>query len=179
MQPDFPVAAIKTGADRDMFLCCNVGERYQVQDVPRLHKPQLGKEVREPYPGFPNEVIVRRLPWPEKQARATEIADALEGYEAATATARDPSGLAVAEAKLQAVRAQLRAIEDRLLNMPARTPAGLLVKARVVEWYYAGEIEIDPDDPVGERFSTMLAIDLLRNAGAVMRQNGGSESAGC
>jgi hypothetical protein len=164
MAPEFPAAALKTDRDRALMLCWEVVGHYEVQDIPHLRSPQMG-EAYEPIPGRLGEFIVRPQPWPEKQARATEIADALEGYEAAKVAAREKSGLAAAEAEFDALHDKLREIEDRILHTPAHTLAGVMVKARVVEWCYVGDIQIDPDAVTAYRFSTMLAIDLLRVAG--------------
>lgn len=166
MQPDFPQAAIKTEADREMCLSVNVGQRYSELDLPRLRKPQRGAELRTPFPGRPGEVIVRRPIWPEKTARAQEIVKALEDYRAADEAARLMSGYGEAEKWAEEADKALKDIEARILAVPAKTLAGVIMKARVVEWCYLSELpdleEYSVSKSTAEAFAMAVTVDLVR-----------------
>lgn len=166
IRPAFPQAAVTTEADRRKRLGGTVGDRYGEEDIPRLSQPQRGDEVVTPYPGRPGEVIVRRPVCPEKTARAREIVKALEDYRAADEAARLMSGFGEAVERAEKADRALDEIQARILAVPAKTLAGVIIKARVVEWCYAGDLPEAGDlafsSSTAEQFAMALTVDLVR-----------------
>ena len=150
--PAFPEAAIKTEADHEMFLCVNVGQKYAERDLSRLRKPQSD--------------FITGKPCAAKTARAHEIVKALEDFYAADAAARLMSGFAEAEQRAEEAEAALDDVTARLLAIPAKTMAGVIMKARVVEWCYGGIDSLPaPEDyskSTAETFVMAVAVDLIR-----------------
>jgi predicted secreted Zn-dependent protease len=70
-------------------------------------------------------------PWPEAQARADEIVAAWDKYLADMRTAREQSGFEKADEAAREAVAELRELEGQIVRTWAKTPMGMLVKARM------------------------------------------------
>lgn len=120
---------------------------YDSSDIRRLRYPRT-REVRIPIrpsdhrpfaPGedigeFPrdHEILVRRVPWPEAQARADAIVAAYVQWFADCDAFADRIGLYAAQAELEALEDRLAAIRQAIAERPARDHWGIRIKARIV-----------------------------------------------
>jgi hypothetical protein len=128
MCPDFPAACIRQEGDPALGLCIpnRIGEPYEANII----EQRRGKA------------------WPqlEAQARADEIVAAWDKYRAALHVIQEQSGFAQANRdECEAVEA-LHEIEGRIVRTRAKTPKGMLVKARMAA--------LDPTKVDGRRYGT-------------------------
>lgn len=102
----------------------------------RLRGPQTTHRDFPPEPGselYGEDVVIsRRVPWPERQARADEIVAAYDAHEAERAAAREASGLTAAATESDRLGKVVEATIAEVHATPARTMAGLAVKATII-----------------------------------------------
>lgn len=80
------------------------------------------------------------------------------------------SGFDDAEKVSERAGSALKVVEDRILEMPAKTLAGVVVKARVVAWLNDWQIEVPTTGCTSDWFAYSAIADLVRIAGG--RANG-------
>ncbi|ANY82334.1 hypothetical protein BB934_28900 (plasmid) [Microvirga ossetica] len=99
--------------------------------------------------------------WPEAQARADEIVAVWDKYLADTRAAREQSGFEEADEAAREAVADLHELEGRIVRMRAKTPKGMLVKARMAALDPTTVSTVDDlEHALEERFETGHIIGL-------------------
>ena len=136
MAPKMPAALTKTEQDWELDLCarpCDAAEDTVGRDLVEQfrHKP-IVRVVQQPAPERgENRTRTTLEPWPEAQVRADEIVAAWNKYLADMRAAREQSGFEKVDETTREAVADLHVLEGRIVRMRAKTPQGMLVKARM------------------------------------------------
>ena len=97
--------------------------------------------------------------------RRDEILDAYERWTADVAAENERSGLTAARVEHQAAADENTDLRARICRLPARTPAGIDLKLRVILWLHDGltglEGEMEPESVVDPQFSASIALSLV------------------
>ena len=97
--------------------------------------------------------------------RRDEILQAYDAWIAAGAAEGERSGLTTAREQVDASVAENAALRARICMLPARTPAGVDLKLRVVLWLHDGlaglEAELRPEEVESPEFSASIALSLV------------------
>jgi hypothetical protein len=162
LEPPKPEALRVQSGDRDLDL-----------PVPREWNPDLKENVRADwYTG--SEVrkleskprtkrrLVKWVPWPEAQARADEIVAAFRSWQSECEAVRCSVGLDDTNAVPDAFSEKIKPLEERIIEMPAKTLEGFRAKARAVVSSYSTLEELE------EEFTNMsvshdIAWSLIRD----------------
>lgn len=166
--PEKPAEIYVAEGDRSLGL-----ERYAIERhdgrfwylVPPADTPLHGlrrthlrdEEVPATWQGMLSEhsTIIRRVPWPEAQARADEIVAAYDAWVAERDRIYVESGLAAANEAADALGDQLSEIEGEIEGAIARTLGGLRVKARMARR------DLDVGRQINEALHESLIRDIL------------------
>ncbi|WP_207210925.1 hypothetical protein, partial [Lichenibacterium minor] len=164
--------------DRTHIALVEAEERYNAPTPPEVlfNKPgEAGK--LGPYPGehMPTgrywygarqtiDAFRRMALGGHPNVRRDEILQAYDAWIAAGAAERERSGLTIAREEVDASVAENAALRARICMLPARTPAGVDLKLRVVLWLHDGlsglEDELSPEEVENPEFSASIALSL-------------------
>ena len=148
------------GDEDDRPRYCHEGSKTELRGWRRRHwkweqSPGTGED------GAPDgSMIERRVPWPEAQARADEIAEAWDRWTADEKAARETSGYAAAAREARRLGKVVGEIEREIEDATPLTLAGLAVKARHLQR------ATDRGDSI-EAAAAVIVRDILALAGSV------------
>jgi hypothetical protein len=112
-----------------------------------------------------HDILVKRVSWPEAQARADEIVAAYRARDAECEAVERSVGFDRSDDVSDEIHDKINALEDGIIDIPAKTLPGLRVKAMAVAWCYLGVEKFLSEDPGGQAIGDQIAFSMVPRSG--------------